>query len=424
MNQYVLSVGSNLSPRKTFLQNALLKLSEFAKVRKISPLYENPPLLPENAPDFWYQFFLNAAVLIETELLPGVLLKRLHNLEIAAGRSTERATWAPRPLDIDIILMFTNNGEPLTYSSAELQIPHPSWEKRNFVVTPVMHLLKNTKMGSALSLVQKHRELKDPLCSFAAILNVTPDSFADNHKPTETLQQKMKRLLELHPAVLDIGAESTRPGATPVSLEDEWVRLEPFLSEWKETRSAYPFTQLSIDTRHPQTAERALQYKVSILNDVSGLETSRMQEVACEYEGVILMHSLSVPANPQTTLKANANPTSELKAWLDRKLSTLSTDLASKLIFDPGIGFGKTPLQSLSLLQNVATFRAYNIPLLIGHSRKSFMSMWSKEKFAERDFETLGVSSRLLSQVEFLRVHNLEAHQRLQKSLLALRGTL
>ena len=424
MNQYVLSLGSNLSPRKNHLQTALVKLSEFSTLRKISPLFENPPLLPPGATESWYHFFLNAAVWIETELSPEALLDQLHTMERAAGRTADRTTWSPRPLDIDIILQLSKNGDSLSYQSPRLQIPHPAWEQRNFVVTPMMHLLKGTPAGATLSIVKKHRELKNPLCVFSAILNATPDSFSEDPQSQEALPNKMQRLLNLHPALLDLGAESTRPGATPLTPDEEWTRLEPLLSQWKEIKRSYPFTQLSLDTRHAQTAEKALTYNVSVLNDVGGLASPKMQEVAAEFDSVILMHSLSVPADPKTVLAKEQTPTTELKSWLEKKMSTLPQNLLAKIIFDPGIGFGKTPLQSLSLLQNLNEFKSYDLPLLIGHSRKSFMNLWCGETFSQRDFETLGVSAQLFSQVEYLRIHNLKAHLRLQKSQLALAGAL
>jgi dihydropteroate synthase len=234
----------------------------------------------------------------------------------------------------------------------------------------------------------------------------------------------MQRLLNLHPALLDIGAESTRPGATPLTSDEEWARLEPLLCHWKELKSSYPFTQLSLDTRHPQTAEKALAYDVSVLNDVGGLASVQMQDVAAHFDTTILMHSLSVPADPRNVLPKDQMATSELKSWLDTKLSDLPQNLLEKLIFDPGIGFGKTPLQSLELLQNLDEFKSYDLPLLVGHSRKSFMNLWCGKTFSNRDLETLGVSAQLFSQVEYLRIHNLDAHQRLQKSQLALTGAL
>lgn len=415
MNHYILSLGSNLEPRTDHLIQALNKISSFAKIVNTAPLFENPPLLPEKAPDEWYRFFLNTAVHIQTSLSPEDLFTQLQNVESQMGRNKERLKWSPRPLDIDIVFMLNKNLEPMNYSSSHLQIPHPQWESRRFVTSPLIHLLKSP------TFLQKHRQQKS-LPSLVAILNATPDSFSEN---TSSLDEKLttfQRLLANHPAVVDIGAESTRPGATPVSHEEEWQRLLPLLTYWKEVKQNHPFTKISLDTRHAETAAKALSYKVSILNDVSGLAETKMTEIAQHYEQTILMHSLSVPADPKNTLSTTSGAIDELKKWLEVKIAKLPPSLLPNLIFDPGIGFGKTPRQSLEILQKLPEFYKYNIPLLVGHSRKSFMNLWTQQNFADRDFETLGVSATILHHVEYLRVHNLEAHFRLQKSILALEG--
>ncbi|MBY0384736.1 dihydropteroate synthase [bacterium] len=358
---------------------------------------------------------MNTAIKIETLLSPEDLFSKLQNVEFEVGRDQKRRKWSPRPLDVDIIFMLDKNNESINHSSSTLQIPHPYWDSRNFVLSPLIHLL-NTP-----SIVEKHRREK-PLSVFAAILNVTPDSFSEKSSSLKQKLSDFQNLLALHPAVIDIGAESTRPGATPLTHEEEWQRLSPLLTYWKEVSQNFPFTKISIDTRHFETAAKSLSYNVSILNDVSGLNQPKMIEVAEDYEKTILMHSLTVPAEPQTTLPDELNAVDELKKWLDVKIKNLPQSLIPRLIFDPGIGFGKTPRQSLELLQKISEFHVYNIPLLVGHSRKSFMNLWTQQNFADRDFETLGVSAKVIHQVEYLRVHNLEAHQRLQKSILALQG--
>lgn len=415
MNSYILSLGSNLEPRRDHLAHALKKISQFAKIITTAPLFENPPLLPQNAPESWYRFFLNTGVKIETALSPDDLFLQLQNIESELGRDQLRLKWSPRPLDIDIVFMFNKNNESVNFTSALLQIPHPQWSSRNFVLSPLAHIIKSP------TFLQKHRQQK-PLSALVAILNVTPDSFSENPSSLEHKINDFKNLLEQHPAVIDIGAESTRPGATPLSHDEEWQRLLPLLTHWREIHQNYPFTKISIDTRHFQTAKKALSFQVSILNDVSGLTEPDMQEVAQDYEQTILMHSLTVPAEPQTTLSTDLNTVDELKRWIEHKLNNLPSALLSRLIFDPGIGFGKTPRQSLEILQRLPDFYSYNRPLLIGHSRKSFMNLWTEKKFSDRDIETLGVSAKIIHHVEYLRVHNLEAHQRLQKSLLALDG--
>jgi 2-amino-4-hydroxy-6-hydroxymethyldihydropteridine diphosphokinase / dihydropteroate synthase len=416
MNQYVLSLGSNKSSRIDFLRQALVELSQFSQIIKVAPLFENPPLLPPQAPADWYHFFLNTAVIVSTELAPGEFLKQTQKIEQSSGRQGDRKKWAPRSLDIDLIFAKSKNGEWLEQNTSELTIPHPEWKTRNFVLAPLLHL--------DFTFLKNHRTHKNPLTTLMPILNVTPDSFSERpeDRSYEDLLGHFKNLLEQHPAIIDIGAESTRPGATPVDPDTEWSRLEPFLNFWQTQRNDYPFTRISLDTRHYQTAQRALSYSVSVLNDVSGLESAPMREVAEQYDQVILMHSLSIPADPTTVLLETSSPTSEVKTWALKRIRELSPTLQKKIIFDPGIGFGKTPLQSLNLLQNIESFYELEKPILVGHSRKSFMNLWTQEKFFERDFETLGISAEIYGKVDFLRVHNFSAHQRMNQSLLALRG--
>lgn len=420
MKTYVLSLGSNLAPRMDHLRSALFKISQFAKICKVSPAFENPPLLPPDAPKSWYQFFLNTAIQIETELSPLELLKKIKSVELDCGRPQDHLQWSPRSLDIDIIFELSKKNELLSFESQELKIPHSSWALRNFVLTPLVHLLGGEH--PELNLLQKHRGADQPLTAFVAILNVTPDSFSETaeHKDADSLLKKFRDLLEIHPAAIDIGAESTRPGATPVDPKEEWLRLEPVLNYYREHKHLFPFTRLSLDTRHAVTAQKALDYNVTILNDVSGLQDPAMREVAEHFQSVVLMHSLTVPADPRQTLPPHSSPTAEVVRWMQQQLESLTTTLQKKIILDPGIGFGKTPLQSLELLKNVRSFYQFKQPLLIGHSRKSFMNLWTQKEYGDRDFETLGVSASLFGSIEFLRVHNLEAHQRMAQSLLAL----
>ena len=127
----------------------------------------------------------------------------------------------------------------------------------------------------------------------------------------------------------------------------------------------------------------------------------------------VLTHSLDVPVNPKHVL--NKDPLPTLCHWLEEKLEVFDKHHISldRIFFDPGIGFGKNPLQSLKILRNLEVFHPYPVRLLIGHSRKSFMKDFSSHKADLRDAETLGVSMGLIEQgVDVLRVHNPEIHIR------------
>jgi dihydropteroate synthase len=212
-------------------------------------------------------------------------------------------------------------------------------------------------------------------------------------------------------AVIDIGAESTRPGATPVSAQEEWQRLEPVV---KALRSRLYKVRFSIDTRHFQTARKAMPYGFDWLNDVGGGRDRAMSKLAKEYGCIyVLMHSLAIPADPAQVIAAGDDPVEVVFVWAQQQLDIL-TRLGirrSRIILDPGIGFGKTAEQSLALIHNIARFKTLGVPLMVGHSRKSFLLQGTDKEAPARDPETLSVSEYLVAQgVDYLRVHDVRGH--------------
>jgi len=130
---------------------------------------------------------------------------------------------------------------------------------------------------------------------------------------------------------------------------------------------------------------------------------------------IVMMHHLSIPPSREKILPRNQNPANVLYQWGEMRLETLTKKGidSSRIIFDPGIGFGKTPEQSFSLIQQADVFKKLGTRVLIGHSRKSFLSLFTNYPFAERDVETLAISLALIKQpVDFIRVHNVEFHSR------------
>ena len=153
-----------------------------------------------------------------------------------------------------------------------------------------------------------------------------------------------------------------------------------------------------------------------MVNDVSGLNDPLMQQLVRESGcQAVAMHSVTIPVEPGKILAEDESAVSQVEVWLARQLdqwNNAGLDL-NKIIIDPGIGFGKTQLQSLELLQNCAAFMASGLRLLVGHSRKSFMSGFTDRDFGERDLETLGVSLALCHQgVDIIRVHDPVMHMR------------
>ena len=235
-----------------------------------------------------------------------------------------------------------------------------------------------------------------------------------SEKIRDKIQEKVKTNEEFYVQYMDVGAYSTRPGALDISAEEEWSRLSYFFEIFKDTNH---FMKISVDTFRSEIAKKALGQGVNMINDVSGLSDSKMLDVlkdsTCDY---VLMHSLCVPTDKKITFSEEQDPVEELKNWLEQKLNVFEKNRIhlKRIIFDPGIGFGKTAEQSLILLKNITAFTKYPVRLMVGHSRKSFMTSFSKvQNPSLRDFESIGISMELAEKgVDIIRVHEASKHVR------------
>ena len=211
-----------------------------------------------------------------------------------------------------------------------------------------------------------------------AILNLTPDSFSDGGQ-TATPEAAIARglaLLDAGADILDLGGESTRPGATPLTPAEEQHRLLPVLEALRRER---PHALLSVDTYHASTARHAVAAGAEIINDVSGLlwDPAMPSTVAATHPGLVLMHTR---ATPQTWHTLPPLPHADV---LPLVLDGLRTRLAqadqagiprTSIVLDPGFGFGKLGGENLALLARLDQLHALHLPLLIGLSRKSFLA--------------------------------------------------
>lgn len=252
------------------------------------------------------------------------------------------------------------------------------------------------------------------MTALVAIINITPDSFSDGRKSatTEDYAALIQQAIQDGATILDIGAESTRPGATLLSPEEEWKRLEPVLSLIAPAPAAAsglkPQAFLSIDTRHPETFAKALEYGVVWFNDVSGFQNpaslALAKESGCD---VVLMHSLTVPADPKITFPPETDVVRAVYEWAEARIAQLGLP-QEKIIFDPGIGFGKNAAQSWELIQNMQAFKKLGVRLMVGHSRKSFLNL----PMEQRDEATATITRQLAaSGVDYVRVHNVAANK-------------
>ena len=202
------------------------------------------------------------------------------------------------------------------------------------------------------------------------IVNITPDSFSAVPAPQLASQaiQEAEQLMQEGADILDLGAESTRPGATPVTAEQEWVRLEPVLRElltWK--------SPVSVDTYHAITMRRALDMGVDIINDVWALRQADALSVVAAYRcGICLMHMHGEPQTMQASPMQGDALDLVHDFFREQFQRTDAAGIAKqRLMFDPGIGFGKTVEQNFQLLALQNRFHDLPAPLMVGWSRKS-----------------------------------------------------
>ena len=408
-----LGLGSNLGDRRANIAQALESLARAGNpVLRVSPVVESPAMLPDHAPADWNRPYLNVVAECEARGSPEELLGALKQIELELGRGAH-ARWAPRTIDLDILLWGDDR-----ITTDDLTVPHPGITERAFVLTPLAALtpLATIPGRGTKTLLEWSRAPARHIPLWMGILNVTPDSFSDGGRfeTWPAVEAQADALVAGGASFIDVGAESTRPGATPLDAEQEWQRLEPVLEPLIDKyASSLLRPRFSIDTYHPATARRALALGVDVINDVGGLTSREMLELAAANDrDWIVMHNLGLPADRDRTLPVDRDPVVEVERWLEQRLNEwqhAGLDLG-RIVFDPGIGFGKNPLQSLRLLRGIERFERYGVRILVGHSRKSFMHGLTGDG-AARDLFTIGASLRLCSRsVEILRVHDVAAH--------------
>ena len=207
------------------------------------------------------------------------------------------------------------------------------------------------------------------------ILNATPDSFfAGSRKQTEReLIERVQQILSEGGSIIDVGAYSTRPGAAVVSAEEEWQRLEQAL---RIVHREAPEAILSVDTFRADIARRCVEtFGVSIVNDISGgdADAQMFDTVADLRVPYVLMHCQGTPQTMQQA-PTYKNVTAEVITDLSRKVRQLRQRGARDIIIDPGFGFGKTLEHNYTLLRQLEDFRIFDLPLLVGISRKSMIT--------------------------------------------------
>lgn len=288
--------------------------------------------------------------------------------------------------------------------SGELEDSLRNYLKDNFILS---------LRGSSLNLSSKTRIM--------GIINLTPDSFsADglyslNSVGCQNLAlMKAKKMVSDGADIIDLGGQSSRPGAKDIGVQEELSRVMPVVKLLAKKINK----PISIDTTRPQVAQACLDSGAQIINDISGLKDKRMIKVAARYKAaVVIMHMQGVPLNMQKVI-AYHSLIDEISLYLRNAIDSAQAGgiKPDKIIVDPGIGFGKKPEHNLEIIKRMAEFKALGKPILIGTSRKSFIGKVLGANLEERSNGTLATCVMAAQNgANIIRVHDVkEASQSLK----------
>lgn len=428
-----LSLGTNLGRRAANLRAALASLAPQIRVRRTSPVYETEPWGYTDQPAF-----LNQVVEAETSLSPEDLLDHLKQIETALGREPT-FRYGPRLIDLDVIFY-----DDRVIEEDNLNIPHPRLAERAFVLVPLadlapdlIHPLLQRPVRELLAEVDVTgiRQVMRYIPAFGTrtfvmgVINITPDSFSGDGvlKRGDPLSQALaqaRHFIQAGVDILDVGGESTRPGAQPVSEDEEIHRVLPVIQALAQEFSIL----ISVDTYKAAVAEAALDAGAHWVNDVWGLRADpRMGEVVSKHDvPVVIQHNRMKPASAELQERLGGRYVGvhydDLMTDIKNELIA-SVDLAhgagvpdENIILDPGMGFGKTIEQNLELIDCLDEICALGYPVLFGPSRKSFIGYTLNLPPDQRmEGTAAAVTIGIDRGVDVVRVHDVEAMVRVAR---------
>ena len=305
-------------------------------------------------------------------------------------------------LYFDKIELITRNGKDI--SSKYLHLKEVTRLPRDISKTIKVQLKKITKTRKKI----KNLNFNKPL--IMGILNVTPDSFSDGGKflSIDNAYAQYKKLKKEGAVIVDIGGESTRPGSKTVPAKKELQRIMPVIGQIKSNSKN---SLISVDTRKSTVMKAVQKYNIDFINDVSGLrhDSKTISFLKNAKIPFIIMHSISNPAKMQKTIKYN-DVLLDVYDFLENQIRKckLKGISENKIIIDPGIGFGKTLKQNLTLIKKISLLHSLGLPVMLGSSRKSFIGKMQKnELYEDRTGGSIASVLYGLSQgVQLFRVHD------------------
>ena len=251
----------------------------------------------------------------------------------------------------------------------------------------------------------------DAMTQLMGILNVTPDSFFDGGRYVENAIERALEIEREGADIIDIGGESSRPGASPVSEDEELQRVIPIIEHLQDKISI----PISIDTRKAGVASAAVEAGATLINDITGFSDPAMCEVAASTgANICVMHMQGTPQIMQKNPHYPEGVVPHVLNWFEKRLESLfKTGIhEKKIILDPGIGFGKTISHNLEIIHNLQKFKTLGFPILLGVSRKSFMSKIVNKPAKKLLPTTVAMNTiAILSEVDIIRVHDVKEHR-------------
>ena len=241
------------------------------------------------------------------------------------------------------------------------------------------------------------------------IINLTPDSFFDKNKHTniDLALDHAKQMIDDGVDIIDIGGESTRPGAQPISLDEELTRVIPFIEKLRKHNQDIC---ISIDTYKPEVMRQAIHSSANMINDIYALQKSNALQTAKELNvPVVLIHMQNNPTTMQINPNYSNDITDDINDFFTHRITAcLNTGIERlNLILDPGFGFGKTIKHNLSLLLDLIKFKKHNLPILLGVSRKSTLASILNKKTEDLLAGSLTMETFAIMQgASILRVHD------------------
>lgn len=240
------------------------------------------------------------------------------------------------------------------------------------------------------------------------ILNVTPDSFYDGGKYENDYLTQVEKMLMEGADIIDIGGMSSKPGVSIINPEIEWQRVLPVV---KSIKKNFPDTLLSIDTIHSLIAQASIEHGVSIINDISAgeLDEKIIEVAAAAQTPYVCMHMQGIPEimhlNPSYD-----NVVDEVHQYLGNRINYLQSKGIRQIIIDPGFGFGKTISHNFQLLKELETFQSFQLPVMVGLSRKSMIWKVLNQSPEEALNGTIVLHTiALMKRANILRIHDVKA---------------